>query len=351
MLELTSTRANPEIDPLLHIWGWEIPVYLFLGGLVAGLMILSGYHLMRAGFRREDECHCVFAPLLSFLLLSLGMGALFLDLAHKLYVWRLYLTFQVTSPMSWGSWILLLVYPTLILSAIPGLPNAMPWLTRRIPFLEHLSNRVIASQRFLTTIGFANVVIGIALGIYTGILLSALGARPLWNSALLGPLFLFSGLSTGAATLHVLATLATRQGNGPPSFTDAVFNTITQWIRPPKQRPLDPEKLEQADHSFLTIEFFLLLLYLIGLLSSTAAHQQAAALLLTGPYAAAFWVFVVGMGLLLPLTLQGLQMLRVSRHTLLPAVFVLIGGLALRVILVAAGQASSWEPLITSLHP
>ena len=41
---------------------------------------------------------------------------------------------------------------------------------------------------------------GIALGIYTGILLSAMVARPLWNSAILGPLFLFSGLSAAAMT-------------------------------------------------------------------------------------------------------------------------------------------------------
>ena len=33
MLEIVSTRHNPLIDPSLHVWGWEIPVYLFLGGL------------------------------------------------------------------------------------------------------------------------------------------------------------------------------------------------------------------------------------------------------------------------------------------------------------------------------
>ena len=44
-----------------------------------------------------------------------------------------------------------------------------------------------------------------ALGIYTGVLLSALGARPFWNSALLGPLFLVSGLSSAAAFTHLVA--------------------------------------------------------------------------------------------------------------------------------------------------
>ena len=39
MIEFTSTRANLLVDPFLHVWGWEIPVYLFLGGLAAGLLI------------------------------------------------------------------------------------------------------------------------------------------------------------------------------------------------------------------------------------------------------------------------------------------------------------------------
>ncbi|PJA53076.1 MAG: nitrite reductase, partial [Candidatus Marinimicrobia bacterium CG_4_9_14_3_um_filter_48_9] len=27
---ITSGRLTPEVDPILHIWGWEIPLYLFL---------------------------------------------------------------------------------------------------------------------------------------------------------------------------------------------------------------------------------------------------------------------------------------------------------------------------------
>ena len=50
--------------------------------------------------------------------------------------------------------------------------------------------------------------------IYTGILLNTMVARPLWNSAILGPLFLVSGLSAGAAVMHITATLL--QGRNAP---------------------------------------------------------------------------------------------------------------------------------------
>jgi len=33
------------IDPSMHVWEWQIPVYLFSGGLVAGMMIISGYFI------------------------------------------------------------------------------------------------------------------------------------------------------------------------------------------------------------------------------------------------------------------------------------------------------------------
>ena len=45
LLELTTTRNNPHVDPYMAMWEWQIPVYLFLGGMVAGMMIISGYFL------------------------------------------------------------------------------------------------------------------------------------------------------------------------------------------------------------------------------------------------------------------------------------------------------------------
>lgn len=344
MTEFTLHRHNPGLDPSLHLWGWEIPVYLYLGGLVAGLMMLSGYHILRAHWDRDRaHGHYVTAPLLSLALLSAGMLALFLDLEHKLYVWRLYLTFKVASPMSWGSWILLFVYPALAASALLTLPDALPRLARLVPPLGRAAAAFAARPALVQLTGFANLVLGAMLGIYTGVLLSALGARPLWNSALLGPLFLFSGLSTAAAALHLLAHLRPRAARDEGAFTDAVVSALVHWLRPPEPSADGSRKLAQADNSFLTIEFVLLALFLGGLMTSTAAHQRGAQLLLTGPWAAPFWVFVVSCGILLPLLLQFLQAGRRIQQTVIPPLLVLGGGLALRLILVAAGQASHWS--------
>ncbi|MBT5995390.1 MAG: nitrite reductase, partial [Candidatus Marinimicrobia bacterium] len=38
---ITSGKNNAGIDPFLHVWGWEIPFYLFIGGLVAGILFFS----------------------------------------------------------------------------------------------------------------------------------------------------------------------------------------------------------------------------------------------------------------------------------------------------------------------
>jgi formate-dependent nitrite reductase membrane component NrfD len=309
MRELILTRHNDLIDPFVRVWSWEIPLYLFLGGWVAGMMIINGYFLLR-GRHREDLCVCSVLPGLAVVLLSLGMLALFLDLEHKRYVWRLYTTFEIASPMSWGAWILLLVYPALLAAALVRVP---PLLRALWPSLDRLADTVSARPRTVRAIGLANVAMGVLLGTYTGILLSGLGARPLWGSALLGPLFLLSGLSSAAAFTHLVARHA-------------------------EERVL----LAKSDNVFLLVELFLIGLFLIGLLSASEAHIRAARLLLGGPYTAVFWVFVVGLGIVVPLLVQSLAVGHRIRHTALAPVLVLGGGLALRFVIVYAGQFSHW---------
>ena len=71
MTELTTTRHNEMIDPVVHVWGWEIPVYLFIGGWVAGMMMLSCYFFMK-GRGTEYHCVCYRIPLLALGLITLA---------------------------------------------------------------------------------------------------------------------------------------------------------------------------------------------------------------------------------------------------------------------------------------
>ena len=308
MFEVSSTRSNHLIDPSLHIWGWEIPVYLFLGGMVAGMMIISGYFLFK-GRNKESNCSCFWVPGVSLILLSVGMFALFLDLEHKLYFWRLYTTFQITSPMSWGAWILALVYPAITANLLLRLPKKV---TDKYAVLKNASEKINAHPWLIKNIGVVNMILGALVGMYTGVLLSSLGARPLWNTSVLWLLFLVSGLSSAAAFVHMVA-----------------------------KNKEERELLAKADNGFLTFEILVIAMMLIGLLTSTSAHKAAASLLLTGPYAAFFWVFVILLGIIIPLIIQLLAVNHKINHTPLAPIMVIIGGILLRFVIVNAGQFSN----------
>ena len=313
MNEITSTRHNHLIDPILHVWDWQIPLYLFLGGVVAGIMILTGIRMLRQD-RGEPSVALSLMPWVAPIAISGGIFFLWLDLEHPFNAWRFYLAFKLTSPMSWGAWILLGVYPASIL---------MAWLTTpetiRAPFREKLSRFGIFqavegwAEGNVTLLARLNIFMGASLGIYTGVLLGTMASRPLWNSALLGPLFLVSGLSTGAAFMLLFG--------------------LNEEER---------KSLGRADMRLIAIELGLLGLWMMGLATGGSSSQGALAVLFGGPYTAAFWTMVVVLGLLAPLVGEWLEF----RHGAVPgkgtAILVLLGGFALRWILVFAGQATGW---------
>jgi len=350
MLEFTSTRHNPLIDPHLAVWSWEIPLYLFVGGIVAGMMVLGGLAMLRLA--KGEDSRSFFSmqtPLLGFVLMNIGMLALLLDLTHRLYVWRIFTTFQVASPMAWGSWVLIVVYGVLMVSALIRLPEAWPWLGRRVPLLKTLSDTLVARPTWIAALGAANILLGVGLGIYTGILLNTMVARPLWNSAILGPLFLVSGLSAGAAVMHIVASLM--QGRpAPEGMVGGAFSALLQPLGAQHPEKKTAHSLVRYDQMFLVTELVFIGLFIINLHTSSASHLAAASLIMSGPYALPFWGLVVGVGVLLPLAWQALELSHRVAHTVVPAVLVLVGGFTLRWVMVNAGQMSHIVP-VASLGP
>ncbi len=316
---LASVLANPRVEPHLAIWGWEIATYLFFGGLAGGMMLCAGTVILA---RREGQAPFAAyrAPLVALVLLAVGMTTLFLDLERKINVWRFYATLRVTSPMSWGSWILLLVMPAMALLALAGLAQGFPALERLLrrlplvgrPVVGPIIDLCVALRRPLAGI---NVALGVALGIYTGVLLSGFNARPFWHSALLGPLFLVSGLSTGAAV-------------------------IVLGARTVEERHL----FGRIDLGVILVEMALIALYLIDMLNGDALQHQAVALLLGGAMTGLFWIGFIALGLALPLLLEAASWRRpVAVLASLASVLVLVGGFLLRDVVVTAGQRTSWS--------
>lgn len=320
---ITTNKMSPVVGSSLHIWGWEIPVYLFLGGLTAGLLIIVSWMILRnkgSEFHLATNRLAIFAPLT----LSIGMLVLFLDLEHKLYVWRFYTTFRVTSPMSWGSWILLLVYPLSLLLILgtfrQGFPNAFARLESLFKSKKFLQKHMEKFYWFfdfpknhIRFIAKLTIPVGVMLGIYTGILLSAFSARPFWNSAIMGPLFLVSGISTAAAFVVLIS-----------------------------KKHREKEFFAKIDLGLISVECSLLLLFIIGMLSSSLQHKKAIQLVLGGELTAFFWVFVMGIGLLLPAFLESMKLKGKKFPGSIAAVLVLLGGIFLRFLVVEAGQISTW---------
>ncbi len=306
---ITSGRNMAHIDPTLSIWGWEVPVYLYLGGLVAGVLFFSALYFIRG---KADEMPTVVrvTPLLAPILLGLGLFTLFLDLEYKLHVFRFYTNIRLESPMSWGSWTLAAIFPLSLLWAAIHVGKVFPkW---RWPF-GWMDRMVAIAETYARPIAWSLIVYSVILGIYTGILLSAFNARPIWNTAILGPLFLASGLSTGLA----LNMLFSKEKN-------------------------ELHLLGKIDVMTIAVEVFLIIHMFMGFLASAEIHIQAAGLFLGGPFTASFWVFVVALGLLVPLLLELLELRGRIAATKIPALLVLAGGFFLRYIIVEAGQVSTW---------
>lgn len=305
---IISGRMNPRVDPHLEIWHWEIPFYLFMGGLAAGILFFAAMYVL---LNKEEKFAAAvrITPHFAPFVLVFGLIALLMDLNHKAYFWQLYTTIRLQSPMSWGAWVLMLITPiSFIWSAIhirTVLPN---WEWKGI--LKTIESFLVQQKRVIAWIMLFSSVI---LGIYTGILFSAFNARPLWNTSILGPLFLVSGLSTGAAMNIMLSR-------------DHVARLTFSRI----------------DLMLIGIELFLIVHMFMGFLASTQVQIDAAELFLGGSYTAAFWVLVVCLGLVLPAILEILELRKFKIPVFIPAGLVLIGGLMLRFIIAYAGQESRW---------
>lgn len=317
-------------------WGLLIVVYLFLGGLSAGLFFAAGLanYLEVDGqpaYPRIARMGALLAPWP----VAIGSGLLILDLGNWWRFYKLFTHFRWQSPMSIGSYLLTIFTLIAFVYAFAWLPE--DWrqkLFAKVPptwkLVHRLNVDISGHRKIIAMVGFP---FAIGVGIYTGVLLGAVSARPFWNTNLVAQMFLFSALSSGAAALLLAMVLDPRS---PIETAETKF-------------------LITLDIVFIVLELFIILPYLIHGQLSVLAVKQALWLILGGPYTVVFWVFFMGLGLLVPLGIEVYELapsllkgkaFHGSRNLALAASgLVLFGGFLLRYIFVYAGQASSFHQL------
>lgn len=335
-------------------WEWQVAIYLWLAGLGGGAYFTAFLADRLSGGKHEEWVRVatylgVPAVLIGSLLLVTDLGErfrawhLFVGLspsswqvvstsgAASLRTWPPFLNLYPISPMSLGSWILLLW-------SVIGVALIALWFARAFESIEgaYFFGTVASALRpflpALNVLKWIAFVLSVLLIAYTGVLLSATN-QGLWANALpLPALFVASAISTGIATIVLI--MGTAIGPSLRNLFGKVGEATTSEA---------VATLGKADAVIMLIEMVALALYLlwIGLLSGPAG-AQAIGVLLSGSLALPFWGGVVVLGLLIPLALEA-SVLRTRKEP--PAIIltasalcVLVGGFILRMVVVIGGQ-------------
>lgn len=324
-------------------WNALIAFYLFTAGVSAGAFFVSGLATYLGGerYKRISRIGALIAPWP----VILGLLALIFDLTKPFEFWWLFLTLQYTSPMSIGAWLLTLFTVISLVYLLLWLPR--PWRDLlRVPqrrqdlfkpkAWQALNQAQINTARRVVAAVGAPIAIGV--GMYTGVLLGAVPARPLWNTPIVAQLFLVSAISTGAAAVLLIAALRRTKAGHDYLHDERRF-------------------LVSLDVMLILVEIFIVTPFFLHQALSTWSSSSSLQILLGGPYTVLFWLVFALLGLLVPLAIEGFELfpvvwreqaVRYSRLWAgLAATLVLIGGAVLRYVIVFAGQLSHFLPLYT----
>ncbi len=318
-LELMSTGVASEPVgyyglPVIHgpHWKWHIIAYFFLGGISGTSAVLAAIARLTDqvdGLRIARVATYVsigaLLPCPVFLILDLGRPARFLNMLRVL---------RLSSPMSMGSWGLALF--SVVSSATTLLQILMDFQFRRGTSTVRLAE---GPARLFAPL---SALLGLFVAGYTGVLLAAT-AVPIWSKRpwLLGPLFLTSATSSGAAAVALAS-----------SFVDP--------------------SAEAGEAKLRWFEAYAVIAEIAILTGWIYALGTTAKPVVSGHVGSILRHVVVGGGMALPQLLAvGSLRSRNRRHRVLltraTSVLILVGGFALRYVVVQAGRDSADDPQAT----
>ncbi|MEI7244746.1 cytochrome c nitrite reductase subunit NrfD [Pectobacterium carotovorum] len=302
------------------VWDWPIAIYLFLVGISAGLVTLSvllrRYHPEQA---TADSTLMRTTLILAPCTIILGLLILVFHLTRPWTFWKLMFHYSFTSVMSVGVMLFQVYMAALAVWLVNIFSEQVIVLQQRwLPKLVMLPKVLGWLAPMQKSLDIVMLLLAVMLGAYTGFLLSALKTYPLLNNPILPALFLFSGVSSGAAV--ALIAMACRYRRNPHS-EEAHF-------------------IHRVETPVVWLEIFLLFAFFIGLALGDDGKQRALVTAVGGGFWAVwFWLGVVGIGLVIPLLLKSWANRQHSPYGVLAVCGMsLVGVLLLRFFILYAGQ-------------
>ena len=202
--------------PVLNepVWKWYVPAYFFAGGLAAGsAMMAAGADLIgRPDIARRARIAAAAA-------VTVGSGLLAADLGRPTRFLNMLRVAKVTSPMSVGSWVLVMFAPSAGVAALTDVLGVFPRIGRAA--------------------GLAAAALAPALGSYTAVLLADT-AVPAWHEAGRELPFLFLG-GASAATGALGVMLAPIEDAAPARRLALLGGTIEMCAARAMERNLPHE--------------------------------------------------------------------------------------------------------------
>ena len=179
--------------------------------------------------------------------------------------------------MSLGAWLLFFFSLFSAAHFYLWLPERFDYLKISRPFeairyLSRFRGDNLAKVRGLVA-GFG-IPISIGVGIYTGVLLGVLTARPFWNNPMLPMLFLISAMMTGSASI-------------------CFVGCFIRGFRGMSRENVNTNKFMIHSIDFTLMVFFSVIavfLFILGLYVSPRSSSAAVRLIMGGPFTLLFWI-------------------------------------------------------------
>jgi formate-dependent nitrite reductase membrane component NrfD len=302
----------------LIYWDITIAFYLFSAGVSAGaLMVSIAADIIGKGkYGRIIKYGAWIAPFP----VSVGTLALIFDLERPFHFWRLLLSFEPTSVMSIGAWILIAFTLVSMVFFYPYIPEKVDVMRIR---------RRVSKIGAMTAVKIAGLILALATALYTGVLLNSLSARPFWDTLVLPLVFLFSAIIDGIAAILLLMFVL------PQPDTERTELAAGKSF------------LGKLDLASLILLIVSMLIMLLDLNFSGGQTSRSLSVIMGGSLTLIFWLGVVVIGMLAPLSYDIVEIFK--KHAaeekerdrliaMLIAASVLAGGFMLRYVMVYAGQ-------------